>query len=133
MQNIDEVLRELGLAALPRELRESYRAELLAGVNRRIGDRLAVALPDLEEDLLDEFRALAGAPEAVRRAWLHINLPGYRRLVADETAAAVATLRAQAAELVALELAIAAPAAHQPSRERDSLADHDDPITKETN
>lgn len=78
----DNLLRELGLGALPVEEKNKMLAHIYETLEMRVGIRLAEQMSDQQ---LDEFESFIDSnDEAGALRWLESNFPDYKQVVADE-------------------------------------------------
>ena len=78
----NNLLRELGLAALPAEEKNKMLAHIYETLELRVGIRLAEQMTDAQ---LDEFEGFIDRnDEAGALKWLETNFPDYKKVVGDE-------------------------------------------------
>jgi hypothetical protein len=78
----DNLLAELGLAALPAPEKQSLRQHIYETLEMRVGMRLA---DQMTNEQLDEFETYFNAKDdAGAFRWLETNFPNYKDIVADE-------------------------------------------------
>lgn len=118
----DELLQQLGLAALPTEEKNKMLAHIYETLELRVGMKLAEQMSDSQ---LDEFEAFIDRnDEEGALKWLEGNFPDYKKVVADELEKLKAEIKAQASSIVEATLSgqiaeppapIAPPEEHNPS------------------
>lgn len=102
----DNLLRELGLGALPAEEKNRMLAHIYETLEMRVGMKLA---EQMSNDQLDEFEAFIDRnDEAGALKWLETNFPNYKQVVADELEALKAEIKSQAAQIMAASQAAGA-------------------------
>lgn len=94
----DNLLRELGLAALPAEEKNKMLAHIYETLELRVGMRLAEQMSDQQ---LDEFEGFIDRnDEAGALKWLETNFPDYKQVVADELDKLKAEVKQQAPQIL---------------------------------
>jgi hypothetical protein len=94
----DNLLRELGLAALPAAEKNKMLAHIYETLELRVGMRLAEQMTDAQ---LDEFEGFIDRnDEAGALKWLETNFPDYKKVVADELEKLKSEIKAQAPQIV---------------------------------
>lgn len=94
----DELLQQLGLAALPPEEKNKMLAHIYETLELRVGMRLAEQMTDAQ---LDEFEGFIDRnDEAGALKWLETNFPNYKQVVADELEKLKTEIKAQAPAIV---------------------------------
>jgi hypothetical protein len=78
----DNLLQELGLAALPAEEKKKMLAHIYETLEMRVGMELAKQMSDAQLSEFEEF--INRNDEAGALAWLEANFPNYKQVVADE-------------------------------------------------
>ena len=95
----DDLLRELGLDALPPEDKKKMLAHIYETLEMRFGMRLAEQMSDAQ---LQEFeRFIEANDEAGALHWLETNFPNYKDVVAEEFEKLKAEVKAVAPQLLA--------------------------------
>ena len=99
MFQLDEnLLKELGLAALPAAEKNKMLAHIYETLELRVGMRLAEQMSDAQ---LDEFEGFIDRnDEAGALKWLETNFPDYKKVVADELEKLKGEIKAQAPQIV---------------------------------
>lgn len=78
----DNLLRELGLGALPAEEKNKMLAHIYETLEMRVGMKLAERMTNQQ---LDEFEGFIDRnDEAGALKWLETNFPNYKQVVAEE-------------------------------------------------
>lgn len=94
----DELLQQLGLAALPPAEKNKMLAHIYETLELRVGMKLAEQMTDAQ---LDEFEKFIDAnDEAGALKWLETNFPNYKQVVADELEKLKTEIKAQAPAIV---------------------------------
>src|SRR3990172_5397373 len=94
----DNLLKELGLAALPAAEKNKMLAHIYETLELRVGMRLAEQMSDAQ---LDEFEGFIDRnDEAGALNWLETNFPDYKKVVADELEKLKGEIKAQAPQIV---------------------------------
>jgi hypothetical protein len=94
----DNLLRDLGLAALPASEKNKMLAHIYETLELRVGMRLAEQMSDQQ---LDEFEGFIDRnDEAGALKWLESNFPDYKKVVADELEKLKGEIKAQAPQIV---------------------------------
>jgi len=95
----DNLLRELGLGALPPAEKNRMLAHIYETLEMRVGMRLA---EQMTNEQLDEFERFIDAnDEAGALKWLETNFPNYKDVVADELEKLKTEIKAAAPQIVA--------------------------------
>src|SRR5882672_8781442 len=95
----DDLLNELGLAALPPEEKKKLLAHIYETLEMRVGMKLAERMTDAQ---LDEFEQFINAnDEAGALRWLEANFPNYKDVVAEEFEKLKAEIKAIAPQILA--------------------------------
>ncbi len=95
----DNLLRELGLGALPAEEKNRMLAHIYETLEMRVGMKLAEQMTDQQ---LDEFEAfIDNNDEAGALKWLEANFPNYKQVVAEELEALKTEISQAAPQIVA--------------------------------
>lgn len=78
----EDLLKELGLGALPTEEKNKMLAHIYETLEMRVGMELA---QQMSSEQLDEFEAFIDQKdEAAALKWLETNFPDYKKVVADQ-------------------------------------------------
>jgi predicted RNA-binding Zn ribbon-like protein len=111
----NNLLVELGLAALPTEEKSGFLKHIYETLEMRVGMRLA---DQMTNEQLDEFETFYNAKDdAGAFKWLETNFPNYKDIVADEFQKLKTEIAQSAPQILAAsqqQQAEAAPAAPQP-------------------
>lgn len=95
----DNLLRELGLGALPADEKNKMLAHIYETLEMRVGMKLA---QNMTNEQLDEFEQyIQKNDEAGALKWLETNFPNYKQVVADELEALKAEIKQVAPQIVA--------------------------------
>jgi hypothetical protein len=95
----DNLLKELGLGALPADEKNRMLAHIYETLEMRVGMKLA---EQMSNEQLDEFEGFIDRnDEAGALKWLETNFPNYKQVVADELEVLKAEIRAAAPQIVA--------------------------------
>src|SRR5262245_52910329 len=78
----DDLLQELGLAALPPEEKKKMLAHIYETLEMRVGMKLAEQMTDAQLDEFEQF--INRNDEAGALRWLEANFPHYKDVVAQE-------------------------------------------------
>ena len=78
----DDLLRELGLAALPEEEKKKLLAHIYETLEMRVGMKLAERMTDAQLAEFEQF--ITASDEAGALRWLEANFPNYKDVVAAE-------------------------------------------------
>lgn len=114
----DDLLRELGLDALPPEEKKKMLAHIYETLEMRVGMRLAEQMSDAQ---LQEFeRFIEANDEAGALQWLETNFPNYKDVVAQEFEKLKNEIKSVAPQLLAA--AIAEQASIQPPSQQSGAA-----------
>lgn len=107
----DNLLKELGLGALPADEKNKMLGHIYETLEMRVGMKLAERMTDAQ---LDEFEAFIDSnDEAGALKWLETNFPDYKQVVADELEKLKAEIKAAAPQILAASKQAAAQAAQQ--------------------
>lgn len=99
----DELLQQLGLAALPPAEKNKMLAHIYETLELRVGMKLAEQMTD---EQLDEFESFIDKnDEAGALKWLETNFPNYKQVVADELEKLKAEIKAQAPQIIEATMA----------------------------
>ena len=103
----DELLEELGLAALPVQEKQTMLRQILETLEMRVGTTLASRMSDAQ---LDEFERLMPAEgddqtvvqqkEQQALKWLESNFPNYKQVVNDELEKLKAEIKQSAPQIL---------------------------------
>lgn len=105
----DDLLRELGLEALPPEEKKKFLAHLYETLEMRVGMKLAEQMSDAQLSEFEQF--IDRNDEAGALKWLESNFPNYKAVVAEEFEKLKNEVRQLAPQIVAASAA--APTAPQ--------------------
>ena len=95
----DNLLREVGLGALPAEEKNKMLAHIYETLEMRVGMKLAEQMTDAQ---LDEFESYIDKnDEAGALRWLETNFPNYKQVVADELEKLKGEIKSNAAHILA--------------------------------
>lgn len=95
----DNLLKELGLGALPPDEKNKMLAHIYETLEMRVGMKLA---EQMTNEQLDEFESFIDRnDEAGALKWLETNFPNYKQVVADELEKLKAEIKASADQIVA--------------------------------
>jgi hypothetical protein len=113
----DNLLQELGLAALPPEEKKKMLAHIYETLEMRVGMELAKQMTEAQLSEFEQF--INRNDEAGALHWLETNFPHYKQVVADEFEKLKAEIRAVAPQILASAAAqqssAAAPLQPQPA------------------
>lgn len=99
----DDLLKELGLAALPPAEKNKMLAHIYETLELRVGMKLAEQMTD---EQLDEFESFIDKnDEAGALKWLETNFPNYKQVVADELEKLKAEIKSQAPQIIEATMA----------------------------
>lgn len=99
----DELLQELGLAALPPAEKNKMLAHIYETLELRVGMKLAEQMTD---EQLDEFESFIDKnDEAGALKWLETNFPNYKQVVADELDKLKSEIKEQAPQILEATMA----------------------------
>lgn len=102
----DELLQQLGLAALPADEKNKMLAHIYETLELRVGMKLAEQMSDAQ---LDEFEGFIDSnDEEGALKWLETNFPDYKKVVADELEKLKGEIKTQAPAI--LEATVNPPA-----------------------
>jgi predicted RNA-binding Zn ribbon-like protein len=115
MFKLDEnLLRELGLGALPATEKNRMLSHIYETLEMRVGMKLA---EQMTNEQLDEFEAFIDRnDEAGALKWLETNFPNYKQVVADQLEALKAEVKAAAPQILAASQQAAAQMPQQPQQ-----------------
>lgn len=129
----DDLLRELGLGALPPAEKNKMLAHIYETLELRVGMKLAEQMSDAQ---LDEFEGFIDRnDETGALKWLETNFPNYKDVVADELEKLKAEIKEQAPAIVEATMAQLndaggqAPAAQPADPQTQPPADPQQPAT----
>ena len=115
----DQLLEELGLAALPSHEKQAILRQILETLEMRVGTTLASRMSDAQ---LDEFERLMPAEgddqtviqqkEQQALRWLETNFPNYKQVVNDELEKLKAEIKQSAPQILATSRQNNIPAAN---------------------
>lgn len=95
----DNLLKELGLGALPPDEKNKMLTHIYETLEMRVGMKLA---EQMSNEQLDEFEGfINNNDEAGALKWLETNFPNYKQVVADELEALKGEIRQQAPMILA--------------------------------
>ncbi|MBP6041572.1 hypothetical protein KA529_00955 [Candidatus Saccharibacteria bacterium] len=95
----DNLLKEIGLSALPADERNRLLAQIYETLELRVGMRLAENMTD---DQLDEFEQFIDSNnEDGALKWLEANFPNYKAVVAEELEKLKAEIKKDADHILA--------------------------------
>jgi len=95
----DNLLRELGLGALPVDEKNKMLGHIYETLEMRVGMKLA---EQMTNDQLDEFESYIDRnDEAGALKWLESNFPNYKEVVADELEKLKKEIRQAAPQILA--------------------------------
>ena len=95
MQFDEKFLQEMGLSAMPEEMKQDFLNYVQEELEVRIGERISKGLTETQ---LNEFDMITDPTEAAR--WLEKNRPDYREIVNRTIEEMKAEIRANRAKLV---------------------------------
>ena len=96
----NNLLKELGLDALPVEEKNKMLGHIYETLEMRVGMKLA---EQMSNEQLDEFEAFIDKnDEAGALKWLETNFPDYKQVVADELAKLKEEIKKSAPQILAL-------------------------------
>lgn len=95
----DNLLSELGLAALPPEEKKKMLAHIYETLEMRVGMKLAEQMTDAQLDEFEQF--INRNDEAGALRWLETNFPHYKEVVAQEFDKLKAEIREVAPQILA--------------------------------
>jgi predicted RNA-binding Zn ribbon-like protein len=95
----DNLLRELGLGALPPEEKNKMLAHIYETLEMRVGMKLAERMTNEQLDEFEQF--IEKNDEAGALRWLETNFPNYKQVVADELEALKAEIKQAAPQILA--------------------------------
>jgi len=94
----DNLLKDLGLGALPVDERNKLLAQIYETLELRVGMRLA---ENMSDEQLDEFEGFIDSnDEAGALKWLETNFPNYKQVVAEELEKLKAEIKKDAARIL---------------------------------
>ena len=94
----DNLLRELGLAALPATEKNKMLAHIYETLELRVGMKLAEKMSDAQLDEFEGFIDRNDEPGALK--WLETNFPNYKDVVADELEKLKVEIKSQAPDII---------------------------------
>ncbi len=95
----DNLLRELGLGAMPAHEKNRMLSHIYETLEMRVGMKLA---EQMTNEQLDEFEAYINRnDEAGALKWLETNFPNYKQVVADELEKLKTEIKAAAPQIMA--------------------------------
>jgi hypothetical protein len=101
----DDLLKELGLDALPPEEKKKMLAHIYETLEMRVGMKLAEQMSDAQ---LNEFESfITTNDEAGALQWLETNFPNYKDVVSAEFEGLKAEIKQVAPQIVASSIAAA--------------------------
>jgi archaellum component FlaC len=107
----DNLLKELGLGALPPAEKNKMLAHIYETLEMRVGMKLAEKMTN---EQLDEFEAFIDRnDEAGALKWLETNFPNYKQVVAEELETLKNEIKQVAHQIVAASQQAQAQAQHQ--------------------
>jgi hypothetical protein len=95
----DDLLQELGLAALPAEEKKKLLAHIYETLEMRVGMKLAERMSDSQLTEFEQF--IDRNDEAGALHWLETNFPNYKDVVASEFEMLKAEIRQVAPQILA--------------------------------
>ena len=95
MQFDEKFLQEMGLSAMPEEMKQDFLNYVQEELEVRIGERISKGLTETQ---LNEFDMITDPTEAAK--WLEKNRPDYREIVNRTIEEMKAEIRANRAKLV---------------------------------
>lgn len=99
----DDLLKELGLGALPPAEKNKMLAHIYETLELRVGMKLAEQMTDAQ---LDEFEAFIDKnDEAGALKWLETNFPNYKDVVAQELENLKSEIKTQSAQILEATMA----------------------------
>lgn len=100
MFKLDEnLLRELGLAALPAEEKNNMLKHIYETLEMRVGVKLA---EQMSNEQLDEFESFIDSnDEAGALKWLETNFPNYKQVVGEQLELLKSEVKASAPQILA--------------------------------
>lgn len=99
----DNLLRELGLGALPAAEKDKFLKHIYETLEMRVGTRLAERMTDQQ---LDEFETFIDHRDDTGAFhWLETNFPNYKQVVAEEFERLKAEIKAVAPDILAASAA----------------------------
>ncbi len=109
----DNLLKELGLGALPADDKNKMLGHIYETLEMRVGMKLA---EQMSNEQLDEFEGFIDrSDEAGALKWLETNFPDYKKVVADELEKLKDEIRASAPQILAASQATQQPPAAPPA------------------
>ncbi len=107
----DNLLRELGLGALPPQEKNRMLQHIYDTLEMRVGMKLAERMTNEQLDEFEQYIDNNDQPGALK--WLEANFPNYKQVVADELEALKAEIKQVAPQIVAASLQQLPPQAPQ--------------------
>lgn len=95
----DNLLRELGLGALPPDEKNKMLAHIYETLEMRVGMKLAEKMTNEQLDEFEKF--IDNNDEAGALKWLETNFPNYKQVVADELEALKLEIKQAAPQILA--------------------------------
>jgi len=111
----DDLLKELGLDALPKEEKAAFLRHMYETLEMRVGTRLAERMNDQQMAEFEQFINTGDEQGAFK--WLEANFPNYKEVVAEEFDKLKGEVLPVAAQIVAAsqQSQIQNPAPQQPA------------------
>ncbi len=95
----DNLLKELGLGALPPDDKNKMLGHIYETLEMRVGMKLA---EQMSNEQLDEFEGyIDRSDEAGALTWLETNFPDYKKVVAEELETLKGEIKASAPQIMA--------------------------------
>lgn len=94
----DNLLKELGLGALPTEDKNKMLAHIYETLELRVGMKLAEQMTDAQLDEFEGYIDRNDEPGALK--WLETNFPDYKQVVANELDNLKTEIRQQAPQIM---------------------------------
>ena len=95
----DDLLKELGLDALPAEEKKKFLAHIYETLEMRVGMKLAEQMSDAQLTEFEQF--IDRNDEAGALKWLETNFPNYKDVVAQEFDKLKAEVKQMAGQILA--------------------------------
>ncbi len=116
MIKLDEnLLVELGLAALPKDEKTSFLKHMYETLEMRVGTRLAERMSDQQMSEFEQF--INSNDEQGAFHWLESNFPNYKEVVAEEFEKLKGEIKPMAADIMAASQAQQAQLAQNPQQQ----------------
>lgn len=109
----NDLLQELGLAALPEEEKKKLLAHIYETLEMRVGMKLAEQMTDAQLSEFEQF--IDRNDEAGALRWLETNFPNYKDVVASEFERLKSEIAQVAPQILAAGNNAGAPAPQQPA------------------